>query len=80
MIVVEMRILWLISGKTGKYEIWNEEISLKIGVSLNWGKKNEGKSLEIVWSYLEKSDLSWGNKKAGQIRVNQRRNKENDVG
>ena len=34
MIVVEMRILWLISGNTGKYEIWNEEISLKIGVSL----------------------------------------------
>ena len=70
----------LISGNTGKYEIWNEEISLKIGVSLIEEKKNEGKSLEIVWSYLEKSDLSWGNKKAGQIRVNQRRNKENDVG
>ena len=80
MIVVEMRILWLISGNTGKYEIWNEEISLKIGVSLIEGKKKEGKSLEIVWSYLEKSDLSWGNKKAGQIRVNQRRNKENEVG
>ena len=34
MIVVEMRILRLISGNTGKYEIRNEEISLKIGVSL----------------------------------------------
>ena len=58
MIVVEMRILRLISGNTGKYEIQNEEISLKIGVSLIEEKKNEGKSIEIVWSYSEKSDLS----------------------
>ena len=58
MIVVEMRILRLISGNTGKYEIRNEEISLKIGVSLIEEKKNEGKSIEIVWSYSEKSDLS----------------------
>ena len=39
MIVVDMRILQLISVNTGKYEIRNEEISLKIGVSLIEEKK-----------------------------------------
>ena len=47
MIVVEMRILRLISGNTGKYEIRNEEISLKIGVSLIEEKKMRESQLRL---------------------------------
>ena len=47
MIVVEMRILRLISGNIGKYEIRNEEISLKIGVSLIEEKKKRESQLRL---------------------------------
>ena len=47
MIVVEMRILRLISGNIGKYEIRNEEISLKIGVSLIEEKKMRESQLRL---------------------------------
>ena len=47
MIVVEMRILRLISGNIGKYEIRNEEISLKIGVSLIEEKKMRESHLRL---------------------------------